>query len=201
MSRFCDLCRAGPCLPGREGTSVAETIPDVIAPASLTDYFEVMTRAVFQAGVRWKQIADAWDAYRLAFAEFDPARVGAYDEFDVERVLETPGILRVERKVRATIANARALLETEGEYCKFQTYLRSFQSYDALARDFKKRFSFMGDMNVWYFLFLTGEPVPRFETWVETIRGEHPRMREMVERARSAGRSPERQGEGAGRTR
>jgi DNA-3-methyladenine glycosylase I len=170
---------------------VAETIPDVIAPASLADYFEVMTRAVFQAGVRWKQIADAWDAYSAAFSAFDPVRVAAYDELDVERVLEAPGVLRVPRKVRATIANARAVLEAEREYGGFAKYLRSFDSYEALAKDFKRRFSFMGDMNVWYFLFRTGEPVPPFESWVRTIRGEHPRMREMVERARAAGRSPE----------
>jgi hypothetical protein len=49
----------------------------------------------------------------------------------------------------------------------------------------------MGDMNVWYFLFRTGERVPAFESWVQTIRGDHPRMREMVERARLQGRSPE----------
>ncbi len=167
------------------------TIPDVIAPASLADYFEVMTRAVFQAGVRWKQIADQWGAYREAFSDFDPVRVAAYDDLDVERVLATPGILRMPRKVRATIADARALLEADREYGGFQKYLRSFQSYESLAKDFKRRFALMGDMNVWYFLFRTGEAVPRFETWVKTIRGDHPRMREMVERARSAGRSRE----------
>ncbi len=88
---------------------VAETIPDVIDPASPADYFEVMTRAVFQAGVSWKQIADKWDAYREAFANFDPVRVAAYDDLDVERVLATPGILRMPRKVRATIANAERI--------------------------------------------------------------------------------------------
>ena len=51
--------------------AMAETIPDVIAPASLADSFEVMTRAVFQAGVSWKQIAAPWDASRAAFASFD----------------------------------------------------------------------------------------------------------------------------------
>jgi Methyladenine glycosylase len=170
---------------------VAETIPDVIVPASPADYFEVMTRAVFQAGVRWKQIAEQWDAYRLAFADFDPGRVAAYDELDVERVLATAGILRMPKKVNAAIRNARALLETEREFGSLAAYLRSFDSYAALAKDFKKRFSLMGEMSVWYFLFRTGEPVPRFEAWVTTIPGEHPRMREMVERARQAGRSPE----------
>lgn len=170
---------------------MAQAIPDVIEPVSPADYFEVMTRAVFQAGVSWKQIAGPWDAYREAFANFDPARVAAYDDLDVERVLATPGVLRMPRKVRATIANARALLEVGREYGGIGDYLRSFDSYQARAKDIKKRFKLMGDMNVWYFLFRTGEPVPRFESWVESIRGEHPRMREMVERAREAGRSPE----------
>ena len=132
---------------------VAETIPEVIEPASRADYFEVMTRAVFQAGVRWSQIAEHWDAYRRAFAEFDPARVALYDDLDVERVLATAGILRMPKKVHAVIRNARAMLETEREFASLAAYLRSFDSYAALAKNFKKRFSFMGEMNVWYFLF------------------------------------------------
>jgi 3-methyladenine DNA glycosylase Tag len=170
---------------------MADTIPDVIQPASLADYLEVMTRAVFQAGVRWSQIAEHSGAYRKAFEDFDPAKVAAYDDIDVERVLATPGLLKIRRKVRAVIHNARALLETDREFGGFANYLRSFESYAALAKDFKKRFAFMGDMNVWYFLFRTGETVPRFESWVKTIPGEHPRMREMVERARELGRSRE----------
>jgi 3-methyladenine DNA glycosylase Tag len=166
-------------------------IPEVAEPTDSAGYFEVMTRAVFQAGVAWKQIVSKWDAYRDAFAGFDPAKVAAFGEFDVERVLETPGILRMQRKVRATIANAAALLAAEDEYGSLQTYLRSFDDYAALAKDMKKRFAFMGDMNVWYFLFRTGEPVPRFEAWVATIPGDHPRMREMVDLARSQGRSKE----------
>jgi 3-methyladenine DNA glycosylase Tag len=170
---------------------VAESIPEVIQPASSADYFEVITRAVFQAGVSWKQIAAHWDAYRAAFANFDPAAVAAYDDLDVERVLAIPGILRMPRKVRATIANAKTLGDLEREHGGIRNYLRSFESYETLAKDIKSRFALMGDMNVWYFLFRTGEPVPRFETWVITIRGEHPRMREMVERAREQGSSPE----------
>ncbi|HVA33553.1 MAG TPA: DNA-3-methyladenine glycosylase I, partial [Candidatus Baltobacteraceae bacterium] len=72
-----------------------------------------MTRAVFQAGVTWKQIAEHWEAYRQAFSEFDPRRVADYDEVDVARALATPGILRMPRKVRATIHNAKAMLEAD----------------------------------------------------------------------------------------
>ena len=170
---------------------MAETIPNVIEPASLADYLEVIARAVFQAGVSWKQIAEHWDAYRRAFDAFDPARVAAYDELDVERVLATAGVLRSPRKVRATIADAKALLEAAREHDGFVQYLRSFDSYEALAKDFKRRFKLMGNMNVWYFLFRVGEPVPRFDSWVQSIAGDHPRMREMVDRARHQGKSSE----------
>jgi len=180
-----------PAGPRAKAATMAETIPEVIAPASLSDYFEVLTRAVFQAGVSWKQIAAHWDAYRDAFSSFDPVRVAAYDDLDVQRVLDTPGILSMPRKVRATIANANALLDAKREHGDFGRYLGSFGSYEALAKDLKRRFSLIGDMNVWYFLFRTGHAVPRFESWVKTIRGEHPRMREMVERARAAGLSAE----------
>lgn len=173
---------------------MAATIPDVIEPASLADYLELMTRAVFQAGVRWKQIAEPWEAYREAFASFDPNRVADFHALDVERILATPAILRTPRKVHATIANAAALLQTDRDYGGFANYLASFDSYEGLAKDFKERFKLMGDMNVWYFLFRANRPVPRFESWVTTIPGEHPRMREMVEQARRQGRSPERLG-------
>jgi 3-methyladenine DNA glycosylase Tag len=168
-----------------------ETIPDVIAPAGFADYFEVMTRAVFQAGVAWAQIARNWASYGLAFANFDIASVAAYDDSEIQHVLDVPGILRMPRKVVATIANARALVEIERTFGSFEAYLATLPDYAAKARDIKKRFSFMGDMNVWYLLFRTQHAVPPFEAWVKTIPGDHPRMREMVDRARAAGLSRE----------
>ncbi len=166
-------------------------IPEVIEPQALADYLEVIARAVFQAGVSWKQIAVPWDAYRAAFAGFDPQLVAAFDDVDVDRVLATPGTLRAPRKVRATIHNAAALLQADREFGGFARFLRAGDSYEARVREFKRRFTYVGDLSVWYILFRVGEPVPRFEPWVATIPGTHPRMREMVELARSQGRSRE----------
>jgi Methyladenine glycosylase len=169
----------------------ASPIPEVVENPQLSDVFEVMTRAVFQAGVSWSQIANNWDAYRRAFDGFDVERVARFGEADTERVLAEPGILRMRRKVAATIANAAALRDLAREYGDFHRYVASFPDYGAIAKDVKKRFAFMGDMNVWYLLFRLGERVPRFETWVTTIPGDHPRMREMVDLARATGRSAE----------
>ena len=162
------------------------TIPSRAKPQSLDDYLEVMTRAVFQAGVRWSMIAARWDDYRRAFCDFRTDQVASFDDLDVQRALQEQ-ILRSPKKVRATVANAQTLLILDKEYNGFKNYLRWFSSYDELCADFRKRFMFMGPMNVWYFLFRVGEEVPQFEEWVETIPGDHPRMREMVEKARHEG--------------
>ncbi|MGC2130959.1 MAG: DNA-3-methyladenine glycosylase I [Candidatus Aquilonibacter sp.] len=166
-------------------------IPEIVPNPSTAQILEIITRAVFQTGVKWSQIAAHWDAYREAFANFDPQQVAAFDSIDAERVLAQEGVLRVPRKVKATIANAAALLAIAQEFRSFHDYVATFSNYAVLARDMKKRFAFLGDMNVWYVLFRCGEPVPLFEPWVKTIPGTHPRMREMVELARERGISPE----------
>lgn len=161
------------------------TIPPVVIPERTADYLAVMTRAVFQTGLSWRQIALHWKAYERAFDDFDVARVAGYGEADVARILDTPGVLRSPRKVAATIKNAKALLELDAVPGGFAGYLRTFPGYASLAKDLKRRFAFMGEMNAWYFLFRVGEPVPEFDAWVTTIPGDHPRMREMVAQART----------------
>ena len=172
-------------------TKGAPTIPDTVESAALDDYLEIMTRAVFQAGLNWQMIAERWDAFERAFEHFGAQRVANYNEADIDRILRVDGMLKSSKKVRATVKNAQTLVELDRAHGGLRNYLRSFAGYDALAKDIRRRFKFMGDMNVWYFLFRAREPVPRFEDWVKTIRGEHPRMREMVEKARAAGVSTE----------
>ena len=166
-------------------------IPDQILKPQLRDYLEVMSKAVFQAGLSWAAIAKNWDAYLQAFDKFEPKIVAMYDDTEVERVMQTDNVLHSRKKIAATIANARCLLDLESQHKGFANYLRSFEGYDALAKDFRKRFKFMGEMNVWYFLFRVNEPVPKFEHWITTIQGDHPRMKEMVEKGRRAGTSTE----------
>lgn len=132
-------------------------------------------------------IATKWDGFRAAFENFDVRRVAQFDEGDIDRLGRDERILRSPKKIRATVKNAQTILELDAQYGSFSAYLRSFADYASFERDFRKRFKFMGAMNVWYFRFRVGEDVPDFETWLPTIEGEHPRMREMVELARNEG--------------
>jgi DNA-3-methyladenine glycosylase I len=61
----------------------------------------------FQAGLAWITVLRKRDAFRAAFAGFDPAVVARYGEDDVARLLADPGIIRSRAKIAATIAGAR----------------------------------------------------------------------------------------------
>jgi DNA-3-methyladenine glycosylase I len=72
--------------------------------------FEKLCLEGFQAGLSWYTILRKREAFRHAFAGFEPARVAAFGEGDVTRLLADASIVRSRRKIEATIANARAML-------------------------------------------------------------------------------------------
>ena len=67
----------------------------------------------FQAGLSWITILKKRDAFRRAFADFEPAVIATWGEDEVRRLLADPGIVRHRGKIEATIGNARAWLEIE----------------------------------------------------------------------------------------
>ncbi len=67
----------------------------------------------FQAGLAWITILRKREAFRAAFAGFDPERIAGWGEAEVARCLADPGIVRHRGKIEAAIGNARAFLEIE----------------------------------------------------------------------------------------
>lgn len=72
--------------------------------------FERLSLEAFQSGLSWLTILAKRPAFRAAFAGFDPDRVARLSEADVERLMGDAGIVRNRAKIRATRANARAVL-------------------------------------------------------------------------------------------
>ena len=72
--------------------------------------FERLCLEAFQSGLSWLTILRKREAFRAAFAGFEPARVAGFGDADVRRLLADPGIVRNRTKIDATIANARAVL-------------------------------------------------------------------------------------------
>ena len=62
-----------------------------------------------QSGLSWKTILDKRENFRKAFANFDPVKVAAYTDADIERLMSDAGIIRNRRKIEAIVNNARTL--------------------------------------------------------------------------------------------
>jgi DNA-3-methyladenine glycosylase I len=140
-------------------------------------FFEFLVLEGAQAGLSWSTILRKREAYREAFARFDPKKVAKFGKRDVTRLLGDEGIVRNRLKIESTIDNAAAFLEVRRERGSFDTYVwgfvggkpivrrpRSFRDVpatsleaDALSRDLKRRgFRFVGPTIVYAFLQATG---------------------------------------------
>ena len=88
--------------------------------------FEFLVLEGAQAGLSWATILRKRDAYRRAFAGFDPALVARFGPADVERLLGDAGIVRNRRKVESAITNARAFLAVQERSGSFDAFSWSF---------------------------------------------------------------------------
>jgi DNA-3-methyladenine glycosylase I len=73
--------------------------------------YERMTLEAFQSGLSWITILRKRENFRRAFANFQPERVAAFAEDDIERLMSDPGIVRNRAKITAAINNARLVSE------------------------------------------------------------------------------------------
>jgi DNA-3-methyladenine glycosylase I len=70
--------------------------------------YERFSLEAFQSGLSWLTILRKREAFRTAFAGFDPDAVAGFGPADVERLLADAGIVRNRAKIEAAVANARA---------------------------------------------------------------------------------------------
>jgi DNA-3-methyladenine glycosylase I len=75
-----------------------------------TGVFERLSLEAFQSGLSWLTVLRKREAFRQAFAGFDPEQVAQFDERDIARLLLDDTIIRNRQKITATIDNARATL-------------------------------------------------------------------------------------------
>jgi len=130
-----------------------------------------------QAGLSWETILKKREAYREAFARFDPAKVARFTPTRVARLLQNPGIVRNRLKVASSVGNARAFLRVQHEFGSFDAYLwglmgrkprtnrwrshkeipSSTPESDALSRDLRARgFRFVGTTICYAFMQAVG---------------------------------------------
>jgi len=127
--------------------------------------FEFLLLEGAQAGLSWITILRKREAYRRAFADFDPERVARFTPQKVERLMQDPGIVRNRLKLESAVKNARAFLRVQAQFGSFDKYQWGFvggvplqsgvrsakdikartEISDAFSKDLKKRgFNFVG---------------------------------------------------------
>lgn len=70
--------------------------------------FELLELEGFQAGLSWSLILERRAALREAFAGFDPEKLAAWGEEDIQKALAAPGVIRNRSKVHCAVTNAKA---------------------------------------------------------------------------------------------
>ena len=88
--------------------------------------FEMLILEGFQAGLSWECVLNKRESFRRAFEGFDLERVISFDEDKIAELKADKGIIRNERKIRASISNARIFRDIVNEYGSFYNYLRLF---------------------------------------------------------------------------
>ena len=99
--------------------------------------FELLTLEGAQAGLSWQTVLNRREGYRRAFDNFDVARVAAYGDPDVARLLADAGIIRNRAKVNATIGNARGVLALQEEIGSLDAYLWAFVGGEPVRNHFE----------------------------------------------------------------
>ncbi|MFN3556729.1 MAG: DNA-3-methyladenine glycosylase I [Bacteroidales bacterium] len=132
--------------------------------------FEFLVLESMQAGLSWITILRKRENFRLAFENFSPEKVALFDEAKIMTLMQDPGIIRNEQKIRAAVNNANRFLEVQKEFGTFSKYIWSFTDQkpvvnkwenldqvpaktplsDKVSLDLKKRgFKFLGSTTVY----------------------------------------------------
>ena len=137
--------------------------------------FEKICLEGFQSGLSWLTILNKREGFRAAFAQFDAEQVAAFDQADVERLVQDAAIVRHRGKIESTINNARRVLELRREFGSLAHYawryepaatdrpkrltrevartLSTSAASIAMSKDLKKRgWSFVGPTTVYAFM-------------------------------------------------
>jgi len=162
--------------------------------------FEKICLEGFQSGLSWRTILGKRDAFRKAFAGFDPDRIGRFTARDVERLLGDAGIVRHRGKIESVVNNARRAHDVVTEFGSLAAYFWRYEpdvanrprriTREALAamptsaesvelsKDLKRRgFTFVGPTTVYAFMQAMG---------LVNDHVEHCPVREPAQRARAA---------------
>ncbi len=137
--------------------------PRMRHPNVPADYLNIISRAVFSAGLSWAFVDGNGTDSRTPSKASIHAKVAAYDDVAVDRLTADPRLYASRKKMAATVENAKVLVAIEREFGSIRAWLDSFKSYADATRDVSKRFKYLSKtFGAYYFLYISGAKVAGF---------------------------------------
>lgn len=132
-------------------------------------HFMYLLMENMSCGLSWLLMLRKREVFRACFADFDYERVASFTESDVDRIVETEGMIHSRRKVEGVINNARCFAIVRREFGSFDKYIWSFTNgrtkvypshqkhwcvrnalSDKIAKDMKRRgFKYVGTVIIY----------------------------------------------------
>jgi len=139
-------------------------LPKVKSAAALrkvTDdrYLSLMSLRIFRAGLRHDMVDAKWPAFEKAFRGFEPRKVRAMSDEQVEALMGDRRLIRHLGKLKSVHANAVGMINLATERGAFGAYLADWPGdrIVQLWEDLAKRFHQLGGNSGPYFLRMTGK--------------------------------------------
>lgn len=119
-------------------------------------FFEKLVSTIFVSGFKSIIFDKKWPSIKKAFNNFNVAKISQYDEEKINKIINTPNIIKNKAKIKAIINNAKKYVEIKQKYGSFTNYIESFKNPLELAKNLTKNFHYIGPTNVWDYLKLIG---------------------------------------------
>lgn len=134
--------------------------------------FEHLMLECMQCGLSWDLMLKKREIFRSCFDGFDYDKIAAYDNADIQRILNTDDMIKSPRKIAAVINNAKCFQKVREEFGSFCNYMWSYSDnkvilYNghsklggkipvsnrlskAISKDLKKRgFKYVGEVTIY----------------------------------------------------
>ena len=100
--------------------------------------FEFLILEGAQAGLSWSTILNKRHGYCKAFAQWDYQKVARFSEKKIQKLMQDPGIVRNQLKIRSTVTNAQNFIKVRTSHGSFSNYLWDFVDGKPLKNKFRK---------------------------------------------------------------
>lgn len=100
-------------------------------------HFEFLVLQSVQAGLSWLTVLKKRENYRKAYDGFDPTEIANFTNRKVEELMNYDGVIKNERKIKASINNAKRFVEIQKEFGSFNKYIWGFVDYKPIVNTWK----------------------------------------------------------------